>query len=295
MIRLILWVRPNSTTPGTGVNIKWKRPWGRVDAAAYFAIPWGIPPVRAPMMVRLGLVVSCALATFGAWSVMKPPSDPAVERLANGALVTATARREPSVEVTRSAPTTAVLPSPDIAIGDEAMMDATMTAVLDGLGFGDQATRNGALRDMTSGALEGIGGVTGQAASVDVPPLATLLIEGISGRLDDLEIAAQLNRAREAGEIYVPAALITTNGEVDATTLLATVVTHAKARVGQETVPVALEIATYSVQPGDSLGGIAREVLGDVSAYPDLMAANDDILMSPSDIRAGMLLVVPDI
>jgi nucleoid-associated protein YgaU len=50
---------------------------------------------------------------------------------------------------------------------------------------------------------------------------------------------------------------------------------------------------TYVVQPHDTLALIARKLFGDIERQRELMAANRQQLRSPSDLRPGMLLVVP--
>jgi LysM repeat protein len=48
---------------------------------------------------------------------------------------------------------------------------------------------------------------------------------------------------------------------------------------------------TYTVQPGDSLSKIARQVYGDPTKYPLIQKANN--LVNPSLIRVGQILVIP--
>ena len=52
-------------------------------------------------------------------------------------------------------------------------------------------------------------------------------------------------------------------------------------------------VARYTVQEGDSLAGIAFRTYGSTAAYLPLLQANADLLTSPSDLRAGMVLVLP--
>jgi hypothetical protein len=49
----------------------------------------------------------------------------------------------------------------------------------------------------------------------------------------------------------------------------------------------------YVVQPGDTLGGIAKKVYGSFSQWPKIYEANRDKLSSPSLIRVGMELLIP--
>ena len=52
-------------------------------------------------------------------------------------------------------------------------------------------------------------------------------------------------------------------------------------------------LATYVVQEGDTLTGIASRLYGDASADLALIAANAGQLSSPSDLRTGMTLILP--
>ncbi|MCT4553184.1 MAG: LysM peptidoglycan-binding domain-containing protein [Pelagimonas sp.] len=59
--------------------------------------------------------------------------------------------------------------------------------------------------------------------------------------------------------------------------------------------PTAPVERTYLVQKGDSLPGIAFRYYGTTVAYFELLEANADLLTTPSDLRAGMTLRIPDI
>ena len=51
---------------------------------------------------------------------------------------------------------------------------------------------------------------------------------------------------------------------------------------------------SYQVQPGDTLGSIARKVYGDFSRWIDLYTANGDVIGSnPNSLPAGVTLAVP--
>ncbi len=53
-------------------------------------------------------------------------------------------------------------------------------------------------------------------------------------------------------------------------------------------------VETYVVQPGDSLGKIARHVYGDVRLWPLIFEANKDKISDPGLIRVGMTLNIPE-
>jgi nucleoid-associated protein YgaU len=51
--------------------------------------------------------------------------------------------------------------------------------------------------------------------------------------------------------------------------------------------------STYTVKSGDTLGKIAKEHLGDASAYMDIFNANRDLLEDPDKIKPGQVLKIP--
>jgi nucleoid-associated protein YgaU len=50
---------------------------------------------------------------------------------------------------------------------------------------------------------------------------------------------------------------------------------------------------TYTVKAGDTLGKIAKDELGDASAYPKIFDANRNILSDPDKIKPGQVLTIP--
>ena len=50
---------------------------------------------------------------------------------------------------------------------------------------------------------------------------------------------------------------------------------------------------TYTVQAGDSLSKIAKQLLGDANAYPKIFDANRDQLSDPDKIKPGQVLKIP--
>lgn len=236
------------------------------------------------MIWRVGIIGGFLAVTMGTWLLIRPPATQ-IDRLANGALVTASAE-----VVTRSSPNDPILPDPGLIPRDVQIMDDTFAAVLDGLGFG--ASELG-LRDVTSGALSGIGAITGEVSEPQVPALADMLIDGLRARDDDATIHAALTSALSEGVIEVPGALITTHGDIDTALLLETVVIRAKARIGTDELPAPADFRTYTVVSGDSLARIASEAYGDPTAFPLLLEANDDLMSHPAQISTGMRLLVP--
>jgi nucleoid-associated protein YgaU len=50
---------------------------------------------------------------------------------------------------------------------------------------------------------------------------------------------------------------------------------------------------TYTVKPGDTLGGIAKEHLGSAGAYMKIFELNKDQLSDPDKIKPGQVLKIP--
>jgi nucleoid-associated protein YgaU len=50
---------------------------------------------------------------------------------------------------------------------------------------------------------------------------------------------------------------------------------------------------TYTVKAGDTLSKIAKEMLGNANAYPEIFDANRDQLSDPDKIKPGQVLKIP--
>jgi LysM repeat protein len=57
--------------------------------------------------------------------------------------------------------------------------------------------------------------------------------------------------------------------------------------------PEGVEYETYTVRPGDTLSGIAKQRLGNAGAYMDIFNANRDQLNDPDLIKPGQVLKIP--
>ena len=53
------------------------------------------------------------------------------------------------------------------------------------------------------------------------------------------------------------------------------------------------QMQTYTVQSGDTLGSIAKRMLGNASSYMEIFNANRDQLTDPDMIRPGQVLKIP--
>ena len=132
--------------------------------------------------------------------------------------------------------------------------------------------------------------------------------------MDDA-IDAAVNAAAQAGDVAVPDVLVTSDGRVDTSVLLANIVAEARVAAGEARIvePVAtiggdgVEVRVvqraddteqyrfYTVNAGDSLGAISIKFYGDARYYDVIFEANRAILSSPDRIRSGQRLVIPEL
>lgn len=62
---------------------------------------------------------------------------------------------------------------------------------------------------------------------------------------------------------------------------------------GAEATPADWQADTYTVQPGDTLGGIAKKLYGNASKYLVIFNANTPMLKDPNKIYPGQVLRIP--
>lgn len=144
------------------------------------------------------------------------------------------------------------------------------------------------------------------------PDLAQAVSQALHQGQPDSYVEALLKEAASEGLIEVAPELHTAEGEVDTRTLLGQIVAQASGEgtdpsrpaavlpdmTGVETRTVQRAEGTetyrfYTVQSGDSLGGIAQRFYGDASAFQTLFDANRQLISSPDHIRVGQRLVIP--
>lgn len=270
-------------------------------------------------------VFAVALCTF---IVLRPdsrssPSDAQVTRANSEGLLSApTPVPEMGVAPGASARIAQIQAEPQIRTTEADMQDMTNT-VLAGLGIeGAKAPDRPEteMRAMTDGILSNISQVTGasgERGAEDVT-LETLVIQSLREGQSDAYIDALLNEAASSGQVAVPGVLVTEDGRVDTRVLLDNIVTQAARTASGETAPrtrpdvplgsadgvevrlvqtadETMQYRFYTVQRGDSLGGIAIKFYGDVTYYPAIFDANRGRLSSPNEIRAGQRLVIPEL
>ncbi|MGY3438616.1 MULTISPECIES: LysM peptidoglycan-binding domain-containing protein [unclassified Marinovum] len=185
------------------------------------------------------------------------------------------------------------------------------------------------MRSLTQGVLAGLGAAQGKPVvtqQAEVPlTLDALIVKAMGEGQSDAYVDALLNEAVGSGAVDVPAAIVTSSGEVDTATLLESLVnrsgvktapapapapkripakvpTQPAAELAQVAAPVlpniappANDVLIYTVQPGDSLAGIALRHYGTTTAYEIIYQANREKLPSPSAVRPGMTLRIPGI
>lgn len=148
--------------------------------------------------------------------------------------------------------------------------------------------------------------------------LTDLVTQALNAGESDAYIQAMLQEVAEQGHVDVSSELRTTDGSVDTRVLLSQIVSQANASGADIQIPeqVATPVAGfaggagvetrtvqrasgtetyrfYTVQSGDSLGGIAHHFYGDAALYVVIFEANRQMLSSPDRIRRGQRLVIP--
>lgn len=205
-------------------------------------------------------------------------------------------------------------PASTIRMGDETL-DQTTASILAGLGLETAAPQPpGAdeMGQMTSSILSNIRAVTGDQPVPSAPSaLSELVIGALRAGQTDQAINDLVNTAANAGAVSVPNVLVTADGRVDTSVLLASIVTQARVAAGQRA-PVVPDVGGggvevrvvqtaadteqfqfYTVGAGESLGGIAIKFYGDAAYFRRIFDANRTTLSSPDRIRAGQRLVIP--
>lgn len=277
-------------------------------------------------MFRIGLAVVATAVAIGSLFSLHPGLAP------QAVVVAPEPAQAPAVVMTSVAPALAAPATQPEATASrlkklgqakappEPSVDEVTDGVLADLGLKEpppEAPEQAALRDMTSNVLKGLGAVTGKqvapaAARPQGPSLQTLVATALRDGKPDAYIDALVNEAAGRGEIRVPKALMTSEGQVDTAVLLADLIAKASRESGAPVVAAApaggdgVELRVvqkadgaveqyqfYTVQPGDSLGAISVKFYGDINRFMAVYEANRMILSSPDVIRVGQRLVIP--
>lgn len=195
---------------------------------------------------------------------------------------------------------------------------------------GDGAAENDEMRALTDGVIsslealaraedsEAVGGLptgdldAGDAGAEDVRQRLATLVREAQGRGESLDYVQQLiDEAANRSDGQVPRALVGSDGRLDTAALLDSI-RAAESRAAADPYVAAIEAEGAStvvagatgdsgragryvtVQPGDTLGAIAKEIYGDALSYRRIYRANVDVLTSPDTLIVGQRLFIPD-
>lgn len=212
-----------------------------------------------------------------------------------------------------AAPPPAPAPAPVAAAAPTG--DVTMRALTDGvlaeLGIAPAAgAQDPQMATATAAVLDGLRGGPAAPANTGTAALVGIVSQALQQGQSDEYIDQLVNEAVAEGRASAPGALRTSDGKVDTAILLSELVRAATGEdpaapqngaVGGAGVEVrtvqrageTVQYQFYTVQPGDSLGAIARRFYGDASLYPQIFDANRRMLSSPDKIRVGQRLNIP--
>jgi len=113
----------------------------------------------------------------------------------------------------------------------------------------------------------------------------------IAGRVKNLEVIMNGTEVTIRGEVpttEVKKAVLSDVQNVDGLTKIITGLEIAEDKTAQEAE------STYTVQPGDTLWGIAQKLLGDGALYTKIYEANKDVIGSnPDIIKVGQVFRIP--
>lgn len=107
----------------------------------------------------------------------------------------------------------------------------------------------------------------------------------------DLAVKIKLKQYREYGtkSVSVKGAVTGTAGNMAGTCTVSVEQTRSR-----ESAPETSKVRNYTVRPGDTVFGIAKEMYGDGSKYLEIYNANRDIIKGgPYDIQTGQVLRLP--
>lgn len=136
-------------------------------------------------------------------------------------------------------------------------------------------------------------GTTEQAAPQSPPQTATppknetletMVLSALKQGQSEDYITALVSDAADKGKIEVPETLITSDGRVDTSALLAT--------LSQPTEPAN---PMHMVSPGDTLASISYRYYGRTEHGPAIMAANPEMLPSEAHLTIGQEIMIPNL
>lgn len=279
-------------------------------------------------MVRIVSALFIFALLLCAWIVMRDPTAPTqVARASGSAELLSAPLAAPEAQPLIATPEALVSIAPPAEPAEDTQRRATDSVLA------DLTRAQPTMPDVLLAQVSGSGDTVGQSALSGIlaarglntdmgdgarPDLAQIVQQALDEGHPDSYVEALLKEAASEGILQVSPALRTASGELDTRTLLGQIVARAEAddstddifvpapdeavtepdMTGVETRTVQRAEGTetyrfYTVQGGDSLGGIARRFYGDASFYITIFEANRQILSSPDQIRAGQRLVIP--
>ncbi len=161
------------------------------------------------------------------------------------------------------------------------------------------------MRELTQSVLLGI---TGQppAAQEDSASqgsdLSSIISQAMQEGQSDEYLNALIDEAVDRGELEVPEAMVSTEGNVDTQTLLASLVSESLQGTPENSVLRAeanggsvapSEPRRHEVVSGESLAGIALQYYGDATEFRTIFEANRDKIDRPNLIQVGQVLLIP--
>lgn len=136
--------------------------------------------------------------------------------------------------------------------------------------------------------------------------LENILAQAIAAGQSADDIDHLLNAAVGQGSVRVPAMMLTTEGRVDLAVLIASILAQSltttteqgdtsvgDSYVTPETAILDIQDIDYTVVAGDSLGALSLKFYGTPAHAEAILAANRQILATPSSLRAGQVLLIP--
>ena len=171
------------------------------------------------------------------------------------------------------------------------------------------ANRN-QLRMLTEGVVAGLYSVTSES---DDGSGSRIALQPRNAANTAAQLEGILAAAAASGEIDVPDAINTSDGDIDPQTLLFDIVQRSLANGSAEEIEAARELQLrafaassaetqtidgerfYTVESGDSLAYIALQFYGATNEYGRIFDANRDKLTSPDKVQIGQRLRIPNV
>ena len=258
-------------------------------------------------------------------SLMMQMSDMQVSRAQTPDLLSVAPVAEPAIAATPApvmAPTPEVVPAaaatsnaPTIPSATQALARSTLSPeelqekeekIAEAIAI---ANRN-QLRMLTEGVVAGLYSVTAESEDGSGTRIA-LQPRNAANTAEALE--GILAAAAASGEIQVPDAINTSDGDIDPQTLLFDIVQRSLANGTEEEAAAARELQLrafaassaetqivngerfYTVESGDSLAYIALQFYGATNEYNRIFDANRDQLSTPDKVQIGQRLRIPNV